>query len=56
MSEVIIKTVNRKTTISKAAINKAAKIAYRSATNGKFVKPQVKTSANLPKLHNKFLK
>lgn len=44
MSNVVIKTVNRKTTISKATINKAAKIAYRGATTGKVGKPQAKTS------------
>jgi hypothetical protein len=37
MAKVIIKTVKRKTTISKAAIKKAAKIAYAShnTTNDK---------------------
>lgn len=49
MPKVIIKTVNRKTTISKAVINKAAKIAYSSAITGKFVKPQIKTSNKSPK-------
>lgn len=32
MSQVVIKTVNRKTTIAKAAIKKAAKIAYGSSS------------------------
>lgn len=49
MSKVIIKTVNRKTTIPKAVINKAAKAAYRSATTGKFVKPRIKRSNKSPK-------
>jgi hypothetical protein len=47
MSNVVIKTVKRKTTISKAAISKAAKIAYRGAATDN------KVDNSRPKAHNK---
>lgn len=49
MSKVVIKTVKRKTTISKAAINKAAKIAYSNATAGRFSVPVSKPTSKSPK-------
>ena len=46
MSKVIIKTVKRKTTISKAAISKAAKIAYCvNSTTGSTEVPKVSAKA-----------
>jgi hypothetical protein len=49
MAKVIIKDVNRKTTISKAVISKAAKVAYRSAIAGRLVKPKANRTNKSPK-------
>lgn len=45
MSDVIIKSVKRKTTISKAAIKKAAKLAYAQPSKKASVKVSKKMNA-----------